>query len=114
MLTIRKGSNATKGNVEMSTLFPDCHRSPHSNGHLNQCHRRSSPVLVTVYKQIVRYSGAKELRSVLSSLSICLRQEEMEPSTASEGLDQSSDRMKSSSVGHPPERLDPGRQEQLR
>ena len=50
MLTIRKGSNATKGNVEMSTLFPDCHRSPHSNGHLNQCHRRSSPVLVTVYK----------------------------------------------------------------
>ena len=58
--------------------------------------------------------GAKELRSLLSTLSSRLRQEEMEPSTASEGLDQSSDRMKSSSVGHPPERLDPGRQEQLR
>ena len=73
-----------------------------------------APQFWLLFINIVRYSGAKELRSVLSSLSICLRQEEMEPSTASEGLDQSSDRMKSSSVGHPPERLDPGRQEQLR
>ena len=73
-----------------------------------------APQFWSLFINIVRYSGAKELRSVLSTLSSRLRQEEMEPSTASEGLDQSSDRMKSSSVGHPPERLDPGRQEQLR
>ena len=73
-----------------------------------------APQFWLLFINIVRYSGAKELRSVLSTLSSRLRQEEMEPSTASEGLDHSSDRMKSSSVGHPPERLDPGRQEQLR
>ena len=112
MLTIRKGSNATKGNVENLLLSPIVIvvRTPMDIF--------TNAIVVAPYSvhclNISYEQRKKELRSLLSTLSSHLRQEEMEPSTASEGLDQSSDRMKSSSVGHPPERLDPGRPEQLR
>ena len=55
--------------------FPICHRSPYSNGHLYQRHRRSS-LAWSLFKHSYE-QGAKELRSLVSTLSSRLRQEEM-------------------------------------
>ena len=95
MLTIRKGSNATKSNVE-SLLFSPIVIVVHTPMDILINAIVVAPQFWLLFiNNSCNTPGAKELRSVLSS----------------EGLDQSSNRMKSLSVGHPLERLDPGRQD---